>query len=285
MPPGAATPVQDKPRSGWLRAVGKWEGSRSKDGNFRTRTDSFLLHGGAELARWRVASETDRLHVGVMGSYGNASTDADAAGNPARARGKVEGWAAGVYGTWYQNDENKLGAYVDTWFQYGWFTKRVEGDQLPTVRYHAQGLGLSGEVGYAIPLPRDWVIEPQAQLIYVNYSEDDIAEPNGTRVSGADSSGIIARLGVRTHRTFVREDGRKLQPYATVNWWYSDTDTNISFNQLPIGGLYPHNRFELKLGLNADLGKRWTGWTNVSGSWGQQSFYQYALRAGVKYTW
>ena len=156
---------------------------------------------------------------------------------------------------------------------------------MPTVRYHAQGLGLSGEVGYAIPLPRDWVIEPQAQLIYVNYSEDDIAEPNGTRVSGADSSGIIARLGVRTHRTFVREDGRKLQPYATVNWWYSDTDTNISFNQLPIGGLYPHNRFELKLGLNADLGKRWTGWTNVSGSWGQQSFYQYALRAGVKYTW
>ena len=84
------------------------------------------------------------------------------------------------------------------WFQYGWFSSRVEGDRLPTIKYHAQGLGVSGEVGYAVPVAYNWVVESQVQLIYIDYSENDIREPNGTRVSGADSSGIITRLGVRT---------------------------------------------------------------------------------------
>lgn len=277
--------AEDKPRAGWLRAVGNWQGSRSKDGVYKTSTDSFLLHGGLELAKWHLGSETDRAHAGLMASYGNARTDADAAGNAFHARGKVEGWSVGAYGTWYQNDENRLGAYVDTWFQYGWFTNRVEGDLLPSVRYHAQGLALSGEAGYAVPLRDGWVVEPQAQLIYVDYNEDDVTEPNGTRVNGADSSGVITRLGVRTHRTYDRADGRKYQPYLTVNWWYSDTDSNIAFNQIPVGTLYPHNRMELKLGLNADLGKGRTAWANVSGSWGQQNYYQYAARVGFKYTW
>jgi autotransporter family porin len=172
---------------------------------------------------------------------------------------------------------------------YGWFSNRVEGDRLPTVKYHAQGLGISGEVGYAVPGAYNSVVEPQAKLNYIDYSENDIREPNGIRVSGADSSGVITRLGVRTSRTWTQVDGRKVQPYFTVNGWYSDTDSsinfNFNFNQLPVGSLYPPNRFEAKLGVNADIGKRWTAWTNVSGSWGQQKYYQYVLRVGAKYTW
>ncbi|RAS03500.1 autotransporter outer membrane beta-barrel domain-containing protein [Cupriavidus alkaliphilus] len=276
---------QQEPRSGWLRAVGKWEGSHSRDGNFKVDTDAFLLHGGLELADWNIASDTDRLHGGVMASYGTARSDAEAAGNAARATGKVEGFSLGAYGTWYQNDENKLGAYVDTWFQYGWFDNKVEGDQLPTVKYDAQGWAMSGEVGYAMPLRGNWVIEPQAQLIYVDYSDDDFTEPNGTRISGADSSGLITRLGARLHRTSVRDDGRKLQPYLTLNWWHTSTDSSVSFNQLPLGSMYPSNRYEVKLGINVDMRKRWTSWANVAGAWGRQSFHQYALRMGVKYTW
>lgn len=272
-------------RSGWLRALGNWEGSRSRDGNFKVGTAAFLLQGGVELARWRVATGSDRLHVGAMGSYGNAGSDARADGNPARAKGSVQGWSIGAYGTWYQNDERKLGAYVDTWLQYGWFDNKVEGDRLPTVGYGANGWAISGETGYAFPLRGGWVAEPQAQLVYVKYGADDVTEPNGTRITGADSSGVVTRVGARLHRTFLRVDGRKIQPYATLNWWHPDIDSNISFNRLPLGSLYPSNRYELKLGINADIGKRWSGWANVAGAWGAQSFYQYALRAGVKYAW
>lgn len=242
-------------RSGWLRALGNWEGSRSRDGDFKVGTAAFLLQGGAELARWRMATGSDRLHVGAVGSYGNAGSDARADGNPARAKGSVQGWSIGAYGTWYQNDEHKLGAYVDTWLQYGWLDNKVEGDGLPTVSYGANGWAISGETGYAFPLRGGWVAEPQAQLVYVKYGADDVREPNGTRITGADSSGVITRVGARLHRTFLRVDGRKIQPYATLNWWH------------------------------AGIGKRWRGWANVAGAWGAQSFYQYALRAGVKYAW
>jgi len=276
---------QDKPRSGWLRVVGNWQGSKSANGVFKASTDSFLLHGGAELAKWNVFSGADRAHAGLMGSYGYADTHATARGNPFSAKGTVEGWSVGAYGTWYQNDAQKLGAYVDTWFQYGWFTNRVAGQQLPSVRYNAQGWAVSGETGYAMPLRNDWVVEPQAQLVYVGYDESDITEPNGTQVTGANSHGWITRVGARLHRTFVREDARKVQPYVTLNWWHTSVTSNISFNDLPLGSLYPSNRYELKLGVAADLGKRWTGWANVSGAWGAQSFYQYALRVGAKYSW
>ncbi|MNN39941.1 Outer membrane protein IcsA autotransporter precursor [compost metagenome] len=136
-----------------------------------------------------------------------------------------------------------------------------------------------------MPLRGGWVVEPQAQLIYVDYNESDIDEPNGTRVRGASASGILTRLGVRTHRTFVREDGRKLQPYVTLNWWYSDTESHIAFNQVQLGSMYPRNRFEAKVGMNLALNKSWSGWTSVSGAWGQQDYYQYAVRVGVRYAW
>ncbi|KAI3591277.1 hypothetical protein D9X30_3958 [Cupriavidus sp. U2] len=278
-------PGQDKPRAGWLRVVGNWQGSKSANGIFKASTNSFLMHGGAELAKWQVFSGADRAHVGLMGSYGYANTNATAQGNPFSAKGTVEGWGVGGYGTWYQNDEHKLGAYVDTWFQYGWFTNHVDGQQLPSVRYNAQGWAVSGETGYAMPLRNDWVIEPQGQVVYVGYSESDITEPGGTRVTGANSHGWITRLGARLHRTFLRPDDRKLQPYLTLNWWHTSVTSSISFNDLPLGSMYPSNRYEVKLGLNADLGKRWTGWTNVSDAWGAQSFYQYAVRVGIKYAW
>ncbi len=274
-----------QPRSGWLRMVGKWEGSHSRDGNFQVDTDTFLLQGGAELAKWPLFGTVDRVHLGVMGSYLAARTDAEAIDNPARARGKVDGFSAGVYGTWYQNDDNRLGTYVDTWFQYGWFDQRVEGAGLPAVKYDAHGLAVSGEIGYAIPLRGDWVIEPQAQLIYVDYRQDDIAETNGTRIAGGDADGPITRVGVRLHRTFAQDDTRRIQPYLTLNWWHADTDRRMTFDRVTVGDLYPENRYEAKLGVNAQLDKRWTGWANLAGAWGEQSYHQYVVRVGVKYTW
>ncbi|AKC70004.1 autotransporter outer membrane beta-barrel domain-containing protein [Pandoraea oxalativorans] len=277
--------ASDKPKSGWLRMVGKWERSQSANGLFNVRTNAFLLHGGLEFADWSMLSETDRVHVGGMLSYGTANSNATAQGNPAHAQGKVEGWSLGAYATWYQNDEHKLGAYVDSWVQVGWFNNQVDGDTLDAAKYHAGGFAVSGETGYAIPLHGDWVVEPQAQIIYIDYHENDFTEPNGTRIGGANSSGLVTRLGIRTHRTWVRDDGRRFQPYFTFNWWRTTTDSSVSFNALPLGTMYPRDRFEAKLGLNALLGKRWTGWANVSGSWGQQDYRQLAVRGGVKYTW
>jgi len=274
-----------KRRALWLRAVGKWEGSHSRDGNFDVSTDMFLLQGGGDVAQWKLFSETDRLHLGAMLGYGSADSTARADGNPYKAKGKVQGYSAGVYGTWFQNDESKLGAYVDTWFQYGWYNNRVMGTDLPRVDYDSRAWAVSAETGYAFKLRGDWILEPQAQIIYVSSDTDSLTEANGTRVDSADSHGTITRLGVRTHTTYDLGNGRKAQPFATLNWWHSNTGSSVSFNQLSVGDLYPEDRYELKLGVHADFNKGWTGWVNVAGSWGAQSYHQYAGRIGVKYTW
>ena len=64
----------------------------------------------------------------------------------------------------------------------------------------------------------------------------------------------------------MREEGKtKWQPYLTLNWWHTGVSSNISFNELPLGSMYPSNRYEVKIGANAQFSKLWTGWTNVSG--------------------
>lgn len=269
----------------WMRTSGTWEKSRSKDGNFDVSTDLFLIQGGGDIAQWRLTSNTDRLHLGVMLGYGSADSSARADGNSAKAKGRVDGYSTGLYATWFQNDATKLGAYVDTWAQYGWFNNRVIGDSLPRVDYDSRAWSVSAETGYALALAGNWVLEPQAQVIYVRSNTDSLTEDNGTRVSGADSHGTLTRLGVRTRVNVDLGNGRTVQPFATVNWWHASTDSSVSFNQLPLGTLYPKDRYELKVGANANFTKGWTGWVNVAGAWGSQDYQQYSGRIGVKYAW
>src|SRR5690606_9238735 len=141
----------------------------------------FLLQGGGDIAKWSLVTPADRVHVGTMLGYGIANSKARADGNRAKARGKVLGHNVGLYATWFQNDESRLGAYADLWAQYGWFKSRVEGDGLPAADYNSHAWSVSAETGYAFQLAGDWVLEPQAQIIYSRVKTDDMTEENGTR--------------------------------------------------------------------------------------------------------
>ncbi|MGE8452367.1 MAG: autotransporter outer membrane beta-barrel domain-containing protein, partial [Pseudomonadales bacterium] len=144
---------------------------------------------------------------------------------------------------------------------------------------------VSGETGYAFQLRGNWILEPQAQIIYTHANNDGVTEESGTRVGASSSHATTTRIGVRTFSTFDMEKGRQIQPFATVNWWRTNADSSVSLNQLPFGSLYPKDRYELKLGVHANFTRGWTGWVNVSGSWGAQDYQQYAGRMGIKYVW
>lgn len=107
----------------------------------------------------------------------------------------------------------------------------------------------------------------------------------GTQIRGSDGSGWISRLGLRTYRTWVREDGRRLQPYLTLNWWHDNADNTQLFNQVAFNAMYPKDRYEAKLGLNADLTRGWAAWGNLGYQWGAQSYRATTVRIGAKYTW
>jgi len=273
--------------AGWLRLVGKDIGSRSRDGNFDVDSTVWLLQGGGDVARWSVFQGDDRLHLGGMIGYNWGSSTGRASGNPFHADSDVQGVNVGVYGTWFQNDKTRLGWYTDLWAQYGWFTNHVNGQLLPSVRYDSQVLALSAEGGYAwfLRAERDWVAEPQAQIIYVHGYQGSITEPTGTTVDSASGSGVITRLGVRMHRTWIDDAGRRFQPYLTLNWWHDSVDNAIAFNQVSMRDLYPQNRYEVKLGLDVQGRKGWTGWSNVGWQFGSQSYHAFIGRLGAKYTW
>ena len=84
---------------------------------------------------------------------------------------------------------------------------------------------------------------PQGQLIYVDYRENSLTEPNGTHVDGANSNGVTTRLGLRLQRTLQRSSGKKTPFYATANGWHASVGSTVSFNQLPVGSLCPANRY------------------------------------------
>ncbi|WP_353506340.1 autotransporter domain-containing protein [Variovorax davisae] len=75
----------------------------------------------------------------------------------------------------YQNEENQLRWYGDVWGTHGWFENTVNGDPLPEARYNSRALTLSGEAGHSMRIVQasEWTIEPQAQLVYINYKEND----------------------------------------------------------------------------------------------------------------
>lgn len=279
----------DQPRSGWLRIVGKDISTTSRDGNFDVDTDSWLIHGGGDVARWAVTGDKDRIHLGAMLGYGWSRSDATATDNPYAAKGKVAGWNLGVYGTWYQNDADpqELGWYADVWGTYGSYRNTVDGDALPEVKYDSSAWTASGETGYAMRIQQgsDWIFEPQAQLAYIRMNVDNVTEPNGTHVGGQDGSGWIGRLGVRVHRTWTDEVGNRTQPYLTLNYWSDHVDNEIGFNQLVLKDLYPDSRWEVKLGINAMREKSWSYWSNLGFQWSSQDYRAVTLRLGAKRTW
>lgn len=272
--------------AGWLRLVGKTAESGSRGNDYSARADTVILHGGGDLVRGSLFGTADRLHLGAMFGYGNVRTDGLAAGNQARARGEVNGYGAGMYATWFGHAASDLGPYVDSWFQYTWFDSNVRGDQLPRVGYHSQAWNVSVEGGWALPLAQtSWRVEPQAQVVWLRHRGVSVTEPGGTQINGGDTKGVVTRLGVRVFQTLEREEGGKLQPYATLNWWHDQASTSVGFSDTVLGQLFPRDRYELKLGIGARLARGWSSWGNVGGQWGGQGYRQYALRLGARYAW
>jgi outer membrane autotransporter protein len=270
----------------WLRAAGRDGRVRTGDGTFDVDTDASLVQIGADLTRWQRDESAGSLHIGGMLGYGHARSGAMAAGNVARARGETDGWSMGGYATWYQNARDARGWYVDGWALYGGFRNTVSGDSLPDVRYDSRTVAVSAEAGYAIRWGQGeaWAVEPQVQVVHLDYQEDSATEVNGTRVDGSDGTGWISRFGLRTHRTWS-DRGTHIQPYFTLNWWHDHLPDGVAFNDVSLGALYPGDRYEAKLGINGQLGADWSAWGNLGYQWGRQGFSETTLRAGVRYRW
>ncbi len=97
-----------------MRHVGGHERSRAGDGQLNTQANRYVLQLGGDLAQWS-SNAQDRWHLGVMAGYANQHSNTQSNRVGYKSDGRISGYSAGLYATWYQNDANKTGAYVDSW--------------------------------------------------------------------------------------------------------------------------------------------------------------------------
>ncbi len=107
-----------------------------------------------------------------MAGYANQHSNTQSNRVGYESDGRISGYSAGLYATWYQNDANKTGAYVDSWALYNWFDNSVSSDNRSADDYDSRGVTASVEGGYTFEAGtfsgseetlNTWYVQPQAQ--------------------------------------------------------------------------------------------------------------------------
>ncbi|MDM0046283.1 autotransporter outer membrane beta-barrel domain-containing protein [Variovorax dokdonensis] len=273
--------------NGWLRVAGTNSQRNGVDPMSTVDGSSYLLHGGADLLRFGDGGDGS-VRIGAMGMYGH--TNSTYQNKRGVAQGQLDGYSAGVYGTWYGNQDILSGPYVDAWVMGGRYRNSVQGQGLAKESYSATGVTASIEAGYSFKLNDDGkstvYLEPQAQVIVSNYNAGNYAERSGTVVSGLNDTQVTTRVGVRLHGN-VQDDGgnRQLRPFAELNWWHGTADATMRFNGDVVADRLPSNRIEAKVGLQGNLSKNVSAWGALGGEVGGQGYRAGKIQAGLKYSW
>lgn len=288
-------PAQDAAASdrghGWIRMAGS---ATARDGaqGLHSSDTRYLVHAGSDVFRWSVGDGS--LRVGAMGTYGgsrNASNNGQLS-----AHGKVDGYGAGIYGTWYGNRSTDTGPYVDTWVMYGAYDNEVSGEGLPTESYRSSNLVASVEAGHAFQIHESanakMYLEPQLQIIYSSYHADTHVEQGGTVVSRLSENSVTTRLGVRLHGDVKHPEtaasawgAQRMRPFAEINWWHGPASQAAQFDALVVSEALPENRFEAKVGLQGDITRRLAVWGSVGVETGANDFTQGKAQVGMRYRW
>ena len=267
----------------WVRVLGDSIRADAAGGLIGSTGDSSLFQLGGDIGDWNLASSDDRLHVGGMFGHGDANADVTAQFNPAEAHGHVDGDVVGAYATWFANNNQRLGSYLDAWAQYGWFDNAVRSDQLPSVDYHTRDWAESLEYGYGISLGSRWEVEPQVQVVHMDYHSNRIFDSNNTQIQLLNAGSTDERLGIRVSPQLSANFS--LSPFVEADWWHGGGTNDISFNGVSIADAVPDNRYQVDAGFQGRIGEGWVIWARAGEEWGSGSYRRGEGQLGLKYSW
>ncbi|WP_145579709.1 autotransporter outer membrane beta-barrel domain-containing protein [Yersinia vastinensis] len=283
---------EQKVTSMWLRNEGGHTRFRDTQEQLGTQANRYVVQLGGDIAQWSLDG-LDRLHLGVMAGYGNSKNKTESRISGYTARGSVDGYSLGMYGTWYANEADKSGLYVDSWAQYSWFNNTVDGQNLNTEEYKSKGITASIESGYTFNVGENtaknakYFIQPKAQVTWMGVKADDHKEANGTRVSGVGDGNIQTRLGVKAFMNGFHESDkgkdRVFQPFIEANWLHNTKDFGAQMDGITVKQAGASNIGELKTGVEGQINKQLNVWGNVSQQIGGKGYSDTAVMLGVKY--
>lgn len=269
----------------WLRTKMVHRNYNNTHESLSNRSRSYSLQMGGDLNVWAL-NNGGYLHLGIMGGYGDFkdTTKSDLTGT--KAEGKVRGYTAGIYSTYFASQDTNLGLYIDLWSQMGWYRNEVSGKaHVSNKKYNSTVWSSSVEVGYGIPIANtakyQWLVTPQLQLTYNLYDADNQWDKNNLYVSNNNASGVDTRLGMRFHVRGVKE--RLIEPFLEVNWLNTTSKNRLNFNGKTLTDGFARDRFEAKVGLQGDINNRWSMSAQVGGQWGNNSYKSYQGQLNINY--
>ncbi|ENA0416166.1 fibronectin-binding autotransporter adhesin ShdA [Salmonella enterica] len=275
----------------WARfKAGKAE-SEAVSGNIDMDSNYSQFQLGGGILAWGNGQQS--VTVGVMASYINADTDSTgnrgADGSQFTSSGNVDGYNLGVYATWFADAQTHSGAYVDSWYQYGFYNNSVESGDAGSESYDSTANAVSLETGYrydiALSNGNTVSLTPQAQVVWQNYSADSVKDNYGTRIDGQDGDSWTTRLGLRVDGKLYKGSRTVIQPFAEANWLHTSDDVSVSFDDATVKQDLPANRAELKVGLQADIDKQWSVRAQVAGQTGSNDFGDLNGSLNLRYNW
>ncbi len=215
-----------------------------------------------------------------------------------KSDGRISGYSAGLYATWYQNDSNKTGAYVDSWALYNWFDNSVSSDNRSADDYDSRGVTASVEGGYTFEAGtcsgsegtlNTWYVQPQAQITWMGVKDSDHARKDGTRIETEGDGNVQTRLGVKTYLNshHQRDDGkqREFQPYIEANWINNSKVYAVKMNGQTVSRDGARNLGEVRTGVEAKVNNNLSLWGNVGVQLGDKGYSDTQGMLGVKYSW
>ncbi|WP_205736520.1 autotransporter outer membrane beta-barrel domain-containing protein [Achromobacter mucicolens] len=289
--PGSAS------RQLWARTEGaRHTGMKLQEGQVSIDTDTAMLQMGADLVSTRLGQQ-GVLKAGVMAGAGEARTNATSQlihpgtgmAMRADARGKVTGYSVGIYATAYADDATRLGAYADTWLQFGRYSNEINSD-LGSARYRSNTWTASVEAGYALkPFAADsalgaMVVVPQAQLAYTRYNAQDAVLPSMT-LKNSPASSVNSRVGVRVYPLGNDAAASPARPYVEANWLHNSGSAKANVGASTFQATPMRDAAELRIGVAGNVRESWQVSGELFGQAGNGGQRGYGGMLNVGYRW
>lgn len=227
MPQSAALPL-------WAQVVGNWN-TLSDDGNaakVKSNMGGVFIGGDTAVGSgWRVG--------GALG-FTDGQIDVD----DRSSRTKARSYTASLYGgnSWAtgKGSVNFLAGAAYT--RHNLDSRRsitLAGGQKLTADYHANSAQLFTELGYALPVGANSVVEPYAGLAWLSQRMQGFSESGGSAALRSDSQTDTVTtftLGLRGKTTMELSAGKRVTLFAGLGWRHASGDVTSTRNLAFIQG-------------------------------------------------
>ncbi|RKS86880.1 outer membrane autotransporter protein [Orbus hercynius] len=274
----------------WLRSVVGQTKFAAGNGQLDNKTNWSLVQLGGDIAQW-TSNDTNRLHLGVMAGFGRSSSDSDARVSGYGSSGHIDGYSVGFYGTWYDNDADKSGLYVDSWVLWNHFNAKVDGQEQNREKYKLTGVTASLESGYNLKLGEteryDYWLQPKAQITYMGVDTNNHTESNGTKIN-VDANNWQSRLGLRfatrNNDKLSAESTSTAQLFIETNWLHNTESFAVKMDDNRISQDGARNLAEIKTGVEANILTNTNVWFNIGYQRGEHNYHNIGAMLGAKYS-